>query len=51
VDILSKGKSNFENVLASQRCVFEKSGLGFKPQGKNSGFSKTLFNHCRKQPI
>ena len=28
VDKLSKGKSNFENVLASQNCVFGKAGLG-----------------------
>jgi len=32
VDKLSKGKSNFENVLASQNCVFGKPGLGFNPQ-------------------
>ena len=31
VDKLSKGKSNFETVLASQKCVFGKSGLGFYP--------------------
>jgi len=31
VDKLSKGKSNFENVLASQNCVFGKAGLGFNP--------------------
>jgi len=40
VDKLSKGKSNFENVLASQNCVFGKYGLGFNPQSKNSGISK-----------
>ena len=34
VDKLSKGKSNFENVLASQNCVFGKAGLGFNPQNK-----------------
>ena len=32
VDKLSKGQSNFENVLASQNCVFGKAGLGFNPQ-------------------
>ena len=37
IDIISKGKSNFENVLASQTCVFGKSGLGFNPQSKQSG--------------
>ena len=51
VDKLSKGKSNFENVLASQRCVFGKSGLGFNPQGKNSGFSKPFSTTAEKQPI
>jgi len=39
IDIISKGKSNFENVLASQQCVFGKSGLGFNPQNKNFSFS------------
>ena len=28
---LSKGKSNFENVLASQNWVFGRAGLGFNP--------------------
>ena len=40
VDKISKGKSNFETVLASQKCVFEKSGLGFNPQSKKNGISK-----------
>jgi len=31
VDRISKGKSNFETVLASQNCVFGKAGLGFNP--------------------
>ena len=43
IDVISKGKSNFENVLASQTCVFGKSGLGFNPQSKQSG--------CTKQPV
>jgi len=47
----SKEKSNFDNVLASQRCVFGKSGLGFNPQGKNSGFSKPFLTIAEKQPI
>jgi len=29
MDKLSKGKSNFETFLASQKCAFRKSGLGF----------------------
>jgi len=40
VDKLSKGKSNFETVLASQNCVFGKSSLGFYPQSKKNGISK-----------
>ena len=40
VDKLSKGKSNFETVLASQKCVFGKSSLGFYPQNKKTGISK-----------
>ena len=35
---LSKGKSNFKSVLASQNCVFGKAGLGFNPQNKFSNF-------------
>jgi len=42
VDKLSKGKSNFENVLASQNCVFGKVGLGFNPQNKQDKFSKNF---------
>jgi len=40
IDIISKGKSNFEDVLASQTCVFGKSSLGFNPQSKQSGFCR-----------
>jgi len=40
MDRLTTGKSNFENVLASQNCVFGKAGLGFYPQSKNNGISK-----------
>ena len=39
VDKLSKGKSNFENVLASQNCVFGKAGLGFNLLNKQDKFS------------
>jgi len=31
LDKLTIGKSNFKDVLASQKCVFGKSGLGFYP--------------------
>jgi len=40
VDKISKVKSNFENVLASESCVFGKFGLGFIPRSKNSGCLK-----------
>jgi len=51
VDKLSKGKSNFETVLASQKCVFEKSRLGFNPQSKKNGISKPFSKVSEKQPI
>jgi len=38
VDKLSKGKSNFENALASQNCVFRRAKLGFNPQNKQDKF-------------
>jgi len=51
VDKLSKGKSNFENVLASQSCVFGKAGLGFNPQNKQDKFSKSFSRKSEKQLI
>jgi len=51
VDKLSKGKSNFENVLAPQTCVFEKSRLGFNPQSKNNGISKLFSTIAVKQSV
>ena len=48
VDKLLKGKSNFETVLASQKCVFGKSDLGFNPQNKKNGISKPFFKSARK---
>ena len=51
VDKLSKGKSNFENVLASQNCVFGKAGLGFNPQNKQDKFSKSFSKLLEKQSI
>ena len=35
-----KGQSNLETVLASQKCVFGKAGLGFNPNNKNKSVSK-----------
>jgi len=40
VDKFSKGQSNFETVLASQKCVFGKVGLGFNPHSKKRPVSK-----------
>jgi len=51
VDKLLKGQSNFENVLASQNCVFGKAGLGFNPQNKQDKFSKSFSKLPEKQPI
>ena len=51
VDKLSKGKSNFENVLASQNCVFGRFGLGFNPQNKQDNFSKNFSKLSVKQLI
>jgi len=51
VDRLSKDKSNFEIVFASQNCVFGKAGLGFNPQSKKTEFSKSFSKLPEKQPI
>ena len=51
VDKLSKGKSNFENVLASQNCFFGRARLGFNPQNKQDNFSKNFSKQPVKQPI
>ena len=51
VDKLLKGKSNFENVLASQNCVSRKAGLGFNPQSKHNKFSNSFSKLPEKQPI
>jgi len=48
LDKLSKGKSNFETVLASQNCVSGKFELGFNPQSKNSGISKPFSTIAKK---
>jgi len=51
VDKLSKGKCSFENVLASQNCVFGRARLGFNPQNKQDKFSKSFSRKPVKQPI
>jgi len=51
IDIISKWRSNFENVLASKQCVFGKAGLGFNPQRKNFSFSESFSNLTKNQSI
>ena len=48
VDTISKCKSNLKNVLASQWCVFGKSG---NPKSKNSGCLKPFSTITKNQPI
>jgi len=48
VDKLSKSKSNFKTVLASQKYVFGKSGLEFYPQNKKKWDFKAFFKSSRK---
>jgi len=47
VDKLSKGQSNFENVLTSQNCVFGKARLGFNPEQARQIF-KVIFKIATK---
>ena len=51
VDRLSKGKSNFETVLASQNCAFGKASLGFNQHSKKTEFSKSFSKSPEKQSI
>jgi len=51
VDTISKGKSNLEDVLASQKCVFGKFGLGFYSQSKQSGCSKLFSTITKNQSL
>jgi len=50
-DKLTTGKSNFEDVLASQKCVFGKTGLGFYPQSKVKRIAKPFSNFSEKQSV
>jgi len=51
----SKGQSNLKTILASQKCVFGKAGLGFNPNSNNRSISKPFFEKQRvvlsKQPV
>jgi len=51
VDKLSKGKSNFETVLSSKKCVFGKVGMDFNPHSKKSGVSKPFSTFFEKHSI
>ena len=42
LSIFSCGKKSFEMILASQKCVFNKQGLGFK-SSKNQKYFKNYF--------
>ena len=48
MDKFSKGQSNLETVLASQKCVFGKAGLGFNPNSKNKFVSKPFSSFFEK---
>jgi len=51
VDNFSKGQSNFETVLTSQKCVFGKVELCFNPNNKNRSVSKSFSSFFEKQTI
>ena len=40
LSIFSYGKKKFEMILASQKCVFDKQGLGFKSSKNQKYFLK-----------
>ena len=52
------GKKNWDNLLSSQRCVFDKAGIGYNPKVKEKHYKKFFINekflkiliceHCRK---
>ena len=42
LSIFSCGQKSFEMILASQKCVFDKQGLGFK-SSKNQKYFKNYF--------
>ena len=50
MDKFSKGQSNLEIVLASQKCVFGKARLGFNPNSNNKSVSKPFSSFFEKQP-
>jgi len=51
VDKFSKGQSNFETVIASQKRVFDNAKLGFNPHNKKILVLKPFSSLLKKQPI
>ena len=51
LDKITTGKSNFKDVLASQKCVFGKVGLGFYHQSKKNKISKPFSHVPQKQSV
>ena len=51
LDKLTTGKSIFEDVLASQKCVFGKASLGFYPQSKENKISKPFYICTKKTSV
>jgi hypothetical protein len=37
---LTNGKKNLDNLLGSQRCVFDKAGIGYNPGIKEKRYQK-----------
>ena len=45
VENFTNGKRNFEKLLGSQRCVFDKAGLGYMPKQKYKPYKNFFDNH------
>jgi chromosome segregation ATPase len=40
----TNGKKNLNNLLGSQRCVFDKAGIGYNPKIKEKHYQKFFIN-------
>jgi hypothetical protein len=48
----TNGKKNLDNLLGSQRCVFDKAGIGYNPKIKEKHYQKFFINeNLLKSPI
>jgi hypothetical protein len=48
----TNGKENLDNLLGSQRCVFDKAGIGYNPKIKEKHYQKFFINeNFLKSPI